>query len=254
VRSAKETLSSSATAPVFVPPPVNRELQTTRESFSDLIAPAVERTLDVLADTFRRADVEAGELAAIYLVGGSSRIPLVASLVRERFGRADFLGDPKLAVALGAARARLARPGRRAGQPAAPPPRPPARRRGAAVLAALLALLFAGGVAALAATGSFPWHSASTTTPTTTPLDQLKRHIPADIRASCSPIFAEGSSSEPPAGTRAAAKCTPPDVASEVRYYWYFAKPAMHDAYQAGSARARTPARPRTEPRRTSPT
>jgi len=41
-------------------------------------------------------------------VGGSSRIPLVSSLVRRRFGRADFKGDPKTAVALGAAQTTLA--------------------------------------------------------------------------------------------------------------------------------------------------
>ena len=55
----------------------------------------------MMEDTIARAGLEPDQLGALYLTGGSSRIPLVARLVRERFRRADAYGDPKAVVALG---------------------------------------------------------------------------------------------------------------------------------------------------------
>jgi hypothetical protein len=105
VREAKEAVSRDATSPVYVPQPVGRELQVTRAQVEDLVRDDITATLDVLEATTEQGDDGAGSLSAVYLVGGSSRMPVVASMVRERFGRADTKGDPKHVVALGAARA-----------------------------------------------------------------------------------------------------------------------------------------------------
>jgi hypothetical protein len=102
VREAKEAVSRSAAQPLLVPAPVARELQVTRDELERLIRPDVERTLDITETTLKRAGVAPSQLSGIYLVGGSSRIPLVQHMVRERFGRADFKGDPKAVVAQGA--------------------------------------------------------------------------------------------------------------------------------------------------------
>jgi molecular chaperone DnaK (HSP70) len=102
VRQAKEAVSRSAAQPLLVPAPVSRELQVTRDGLEHLIRSDVERTLDITETTLSRAGVAPSQLSAVYLVGGSSRIPLVQHMVRERFGRADFKGDPKAVVAQGA--------------------------------------------------------------------------------------------------------------------------------------------------------
>jgi molecular chaperone DnaK (HSP70) len=102
VRAAKEAVSRSAAQPLLVPAPVSRELQVTRDGLENLIRADVERTLDTTETTLKRAGVALSQLSAVYLVGGSSRIPLVQHMVRERFGRADFKGDPKAVVAQGA--------------------------------------------------------------------------------------------------------------------------------------------------------
>jgi molecular chaperone DnaK (HSP70) len=83
--------------------PRHLELEISREEYEELIRPLVESTLEsvskALADSGRRP----GELDAILLVGGSTRTPLVARLLRERAGlepRQDV--HPDLCVALGA--------------------------------------------------------------------------------------------------------------------------------------------------------
>ena len=103
-RAAKEALSSVAEATVYVPAPVDLELRVTRAELEELLAPDIERTVDELERTVTSAGLRLDDLAAVYLVGGSSRIPLVARLVGARSGRAPSTwGDPKAVVALGAA-------------------------------------------------------------------------------------------------------------------------------------------------------
>lgn len=103
VRQAKEEVSHAPSYAFYVPAPIGRDVQVTREQVEDLIREHIQRTLDVLDGTLKDAGLQASDLAALYLVGGSSRIPLVAHEVRSRFGRADFKGEPKAVVALGAA-------------------------------------------------------------------------------------------------------------------------------------------------------
>jgi molecular chaperone DnaK (HSP70) len=75
-----------------------------REEFERVAAPFVERTLKLAKKALRDAEVVAGDLAAIVLVGGSTRMPLVRRAVAETFGREGRLDlDPDEVVALGAA-------------------------------------------------------------------------------------------------------------------------------------------------------
>lgn len=100
VRDAKEAVSRDATCPVYVPPPVARELQVTRAQVEELVRDDIHATLDVLQGTIEQGGADVRNLSAVYLVGGSSRMPIVAGMVRERFGRAHTKGDPKHVVAL----------------------------------------------------------------------------------------------------------------------------------------------------------
>ncbi|MGO1228116.1 MAG: Hsp70 family protein [Brachybacterium sp.] len=56
------------------------------DDFYAAAAPLVERTLEVMAPLVGALDTDSG-IAGIYLVGGGSGLPLVARLLRERFGR-----------------------------------------------------------------------------------------------------------------------------------------------------------------------
>ncbi len=103
--AAKEALSfdTETTIPVFLP---GRQLQVrlTRQEFQGLIRVPVESTLRALDRTLRTAGVAPGELSAVLLAGGSSRIPLIAEMVSAEFGCPAVLdAHPEHVVALGAA-------------------------------------------------------------------------------------------------------------------------------------------------------
>lgn len=103
-RKAKEALSSYTSTQVFVPD-ADRDVVVTRTRFEELIRPDVERAIDELDRTVASAGLGPTDLAAVYLVGGSSRIPLVGRLLAERYGdRVMSRDEPKSVVALGAAR------------------------------------------------------------------------------------------------------------------------------------------------------
>ncbi|WP_445183436.1 Hsp70 family protein [Pseudonocardia sp. Cha107L01] len=102
---AKEDLSTvtETVIPVFLPE-LNFDLRITRAQFEDLVRAQVESTVGALARTLRSAQVNPAQLTAVLLVGGSSRIPLVARTVSEALGvRTVVDAHPKHAVALGAA-------------------------------------------------------------------------------------------------------------------------------------------------------
>ena len=103
VRLAKETLSEVTACQLWIPG-LERDMQLTRAELDVLIAPDVEATVDTLETALRDAALVAADLAGIYLVGGSSRIPLVAQTIRRRLGVSPGVqGNPKSVVALGAA-------------------------------------------------------------------------------------------------------------------------------------------------------
>ncbi len=109
VRDAKEALSRDQTFTLALPMPIDAELQITRGEFEDLIRFDVKRTISELTETIRAAALAPQDIADVYLVGGSSRIPLVSRLLTDALGRQPTTwDDPKVVVALGAASAPLA--------------------------------------------------------------------------------------------------------------------------------------------------
>ena len=79
-----------------------REL--TRALFDQLIAPTVERTLGPCRDCIKDAGVAVEDIAEVVLVGGSTRIPLVRTAVRNLFRAEPHTElNPDEVVALGAA-------------------------------------------------------------------------------------------------------------------------------------------------------
>lgn len=104
--TAKELLSTTATAtiPVMLPN-VQTEVRLTRAEFEAMIRPSLLTTITALDRTLRDSDLTADQIDAVLLVGGSSRIPLVAELISSELNRPVVVDThPKFAVALGAAR------------------------------------------------------------------------------------------------------------------------------------------------------
>jgi actin-like ATPase involved in cell morphogenesis len=102
---AKETLS--ATTEVSIPlrlPGLDSKVRLTREQLETRVRPALARSITALDRTLESAGVETSDLDAVLLMGGSSRIPLVAEMVGAHLGR-PVAADrhAKIGVALGAA-------------------------------------------------------------------------------------------------------------------------------------------------------
>jgi molecular chaperone DnaK len=103
--NAKEALSSDTdvSVPVFLPN-VQTEVRLVRGEFEAMIRPAIGQTIEALRRALRGAGVAPDDLAAVLLVGGSSKIPLVAQLVAAEVGRPIAVDiHPKHTVAMGAA-------------------------------------------------------------------------------------------------------------------------------------------------------
>lgn len=112
VRGAKETLSRHAYTDVPLPPPFP-DAHVTRADLEGLMAGPLGRTAELAVATFREARLRPDALKAIFLVGGSSRIPMVARLVHERTGVVPMtLDQPETVVARGALLAVGLPPGR----------------------------------------------------------------------------------------------------------------------------------------------
>lgn len=145
-RVAKEALSTDTDAaiPVMLPH-VQTEVRLTRPEFEAMIAPRVAETIASLERAIRSAAVDAGQVNKVLLVGGTSRIPLVAQMVRESTGLAVAVdAHPKFVIALGAATAAgaslepVAAPQHQP-EPAPPPVPPPDREPERPVSAELVA-------------------------------------------------------------------------------------------------------------------
>ncbi|MGD9138332.1 MAG: Hsp70 family protein [Desulfobacterales bacterium] len=82
--------------------PLHLETEISREEYEQMIGPLIESTLDSVSKAMDIAGKKPGDLDAILLVGGSTRIPLVSRVLEERAGiipRHDI--HPDLCVALG---------------------------------------------------------------------------------------------------------------------------------------------------------
>ncbi|MHA6795089.1 Hsp70 family protein [Pseudonocardia bannensis] len=122
---AKEALSidTETTIPVFLPGR-HFDVRLARSDFEDMVRAPIESTIGTLSRTLRSAQVAPEQLSAVLLVGGSSRIPLIARMISDALGRPTVVdAHPKYAVALGAAAlaGTPATPG--AGAPPGGPPR-----------------------------------------------------------------------------------------------------------------------------------
>jgi len=104
-RRAKEALSSDTDATITVAlPGLQTEMRLTREEFEEMIRPRITETIAALGRAVKSAGIEFDGVDRILLVGGSSRIPLVAEMVREATGRPIAVdAHPKHSMALGAA-------------------------------------------------------------------------------------------------------------------------------------------------------
>ncbi len=121
-RDAKEALSADtdATIPVLLPN-VQTEVRLTRPEFEAVIRPRIVETIATLERAVRSAGISMDDVSRILLVGGSSRIPLVAPMIREATGRpvsADT--HPKFAIAMGAALAGMVELGMVPGETGSP--------------------------------------------------------------------------------------------------------------------------------------
>jgi actin-like ATPase involved in cell morphogenesis len=103
-RAAKETLSAYDTASQYVAG-ADVDVQISRADLHALVGADIVRTADILDETIAAARVDLRELSGIFLTGGASRMPLVHETIKARHG--DLVrtyDDPKIVVALGAAR------------------------------------------------------------------------------------------------------------------------------------------------------
>ncbi len=84
--------------------PKHLEVEVTRAKFESLIEDLVEETITLTKKAMADAKLEKGDIAKIIMVGGSTRVPLVITKVREYLGKEPFTGiNPDECVAIGAA-------------------------------------------------------------------------------------------------------------------------------------------------------
>ncbi len=108
---AKIELSSLAETSINLPfitatadGPLHLELTLSRAKFQEITADLLEATKGPFEQAIRDAGLEQGKLEHVVLVGGSTRMPAVADLVRDLTGKDPDKGvNPDEAVAIGAA-------------------------------------------------------------------------------------------------------------------------------------------------------
>ena len=105
VEEAKHTLSARNNATIKVSyDGHDADLRITREVFEEETAHLLERTAYVTRQLLTASGLEWADLSRILLVGGSTRMPMVASMLQERTGLTpDHSVNPDEAVARGAA-------------------------------------------------------------------------------------------------------------------------------------------------------
>ncbi|WP_322767207.1 Hsp70 family protein [Frankia sp. Cr1] len=102
VVAAKEALSTTTVCTVAVGGSIG-DIKVTRADLEASIEGDLRATVTELLRTAQNAGVRPGELTAIFLVGGSTRIPRISALLAEMTGvRPRPADDPQAAIALGA--------------------------------------------------------------------------------------------------------------------------------------------------------
>jgi Ethanolamine utilization protein EutJ (predicted chaperonin) len=102
VRGAKEMLSRTTVAPITVPGR-DQAIHLTREELERVTEPLIRRAVWETGSAIQAAGLRPDQLAGLFLVGGSSRLPLAARLLHADLGIAPtVLEQPELPVAEGA--------------------------------------------------------------------------------------------------------------------------------------------------------
>ena len=108
---AKKELSTSMEAEINLPfitadqaGPKHMNMKLSRAKLEGLVEDLVERTMGPCKTALQDAELKAGEIDEIILVGGMTRMPLVQKKVQEFFGKEPHRGvNPDEVVAMGAA-------------------------------------------------------------------------------------------------------------------------------------------------------
>jgi hypothetical protein len=103
-RAVKEMLSRSDAAGLHLPIAA-QDLVMSREAFEQRARPMLEQTVRTTNAVLRWSNVDKSQLAGVFLVGGSSRVPLVATLLERELGLAPtVIEQPELVVGEGSLR------------------------------------------------------------------------------------------------------------------------------------------------------
>ncbi|MEQ6898192.1 molecular chaperone DnaK [Microbacterium sp. KR10-403] len=108
---AKKELSSSTSTSISLPylsltesGPANLQETLSRAKFEDLTKDLLDRTKKPFTDVIREAGIKVADIDHVVLVGGSTRMPAVAELVKSETGKDANKGvNPDEVVAVGAA-------------------------------------------------------------------------------------------------------------------------------------------------------
>ncbi len=106
VIDAKIALSSQTSVKLDIELPERKRYQReiTREQYEQLIQPIIDRTVAPCKQALKDANLKPEQIDEVVLVGGSTRIPRVRTLVKELFRREPHVDlNPDEVVALGAA-------------------------------------------------------------------------------------------------------------------------------------------------------
>ncbi|UWZ34135.1 Hsp70 family protein [Dactylosporangium roseum] len=101
VRNAKEMLSRTSSATLYLPL-LDTDQLLTRDELERLAAPLIQRTVNAIGATLAACPVPLRPLGAVILVGGATRMPLVATMLHRALDIPPTIIDqPELVVAAG---------------------------------------------------------------------------------------------------------------------------------------------------------
>jgi hypothetical protein len=104
VRGAKEMLSRTSSSMISIPL-IDEDVVLGREQLERLARPILDRTVAATLAAVRSAGADPREIAGVFLVGGSSRIPLAATVLHSALGVAPtVIEQPEMVVAEGGVR------------------------------------------------------------------------------------------------------------------------------------------------------
>ncbi|MEU7876027.1 Hsp70 family protein [Dactylosporangium sp. NPDC049140] len=118
-RAVKEQLTRASSAGLPIPL-VDHDTHITREEFEEIARPYLDRTVALTTATLFTSGVTSDRLAGVFLVGGSSRIPQISTLLQRALGVAPVvIEQPELVVAYGSLQELVAPPTTLAASPSA---------------------------------------------------------------------------------------------------------------------------------------